>query len=118
VLLAEGVIFRSLPEMVVRHCGPFDFLYYLRQRYWFSRAFAGARAVRLPTSRRAAYLAAAPLVPGLLLARMALRVWRKRCRRAWFAASLPLIAVALTAYVAGEWVGYLAGPGDALLRVE
>jgi hypothetical protein len=29
-----------------------------------------------------------------------------------------LIAVALLAYVAGEWVGYLAGPGDALLKVE
>lgn len=118
ILLAEGVKFRSLPQMIVRHCGPFGFLYYLRQRYWFSRAFAGARAARLPLARRALYLAAAPVVPALLWARMAARVWRKRCRRGWFAASLPLIAVALTAYVAGEWVGFLAGPGDALLKVE
>jgi hypothetical protein len=35
-----------------------------------------------------------------------------------FAASLPLFVPALTALVAGEWVGYLAGPGDALSKVE
>lgn len=118
VLRAEGVAFRSVPGMVVRHCGPFDLLYYLRQRYWFSRAFAGARAGQLPFLHRAAYLAAAPVIPALLLWRMGLRVWRKRCRRGRFLASVPLIALALTAYVVGEWVGYLAGPGDALLKVE
>jgi glycosyltransferase involved in cell wall biosynthesis len=117
-LLAQGVKFGSLPQMWVRHCGPFDFGYYLRQRYWFSRAFAGARAQKLPASRRAAYVAAAPVIPALLLARMASRVFAKRCRVGRFLASSPLIAVALLAYVAGEWVGYLAGPGDALLKVE
>ena len=35
-----------------------------------------------------------------------------------FAQSLPLLIPALIVYVAGEFVGYLAGPGDALLRVE
>ena len=43
-LLAEGTKFLSVPEMVVYHRGPFDFGYYLRQRYLFSRAFAGVRA--------------------------------------------------------------------------
>ena len=117
-LLAKGVKFRSVPRMRVHHCGPFDFVYYLQQRYWFSRAFAGSRAKSLPASRRLVYLLAAPLIPAVLLARMGARVWRKRCRVGWFFASVPLIAVALMAYVTGEWVGYLAGPGDALLKVE
>lgn len=118
VLLAEGVKLRSVPDMVVHHRGPFGFGYYLRQRYWFSRAFAGARGSALPASRRLAYLIAAPVVPALLLARMGLRVWQKRCHVGAFARSIPLLVPALTAFVAGEWVGYLFGPGDALLKVE
>jgi glycosyltransferase involved in cell wall biosynthesis len=117
-LLAEGVKFLSVPEMVVHHRGPFAFGYYLRQRYWFSRAFAGARARTLPVARRIAYLLAAPLVPALLFARMAMRVWQKRCHVGEFIRSVPLLSVALTVFVAGEWVGYLAGPGNALAKVE
>ena len=115
-LLADGVKFRSAPEMVVHHRGPFDYGYYLQQRYWFSRAFAGAR--KLPFSHKMAYFVAAPVVPFLLLARMAQRVRRRNCRVQKFAQAMPLMIPALFVYVAGEFVGYLAGPGDALLKVE
>lgn len=117
-LLAAGMKFLSVPEMVVYHRGPFNLGYYLKQRYWFSRAFAGARARELPLSRRLVYLAAAPLLPAVLLARMGMRVWQKRCRVGQFALTLPLFLPALTALVAGEWVGYAAGPGNALSKVE
>jgi glycosyltransferase involved in cell wall biosynthesis len=115
-LLADGVKFRAVPEMVVHHRGPFDYGYYLQQRYWFSRAFAGAR--NLPASHKLAYFVAAPVVPFLLLARMSKRVWHRHCRIHKFAQSLPLLIPALFVYVAGECVGYLAGPGDALYKVE
>jgi glycosyltransferase involved in cell wall biosynthesis len=115
-LIADGVKFRSVPNMIVHHRGPFDFGYYLQQRYWFSRAFAGAR--NMAGIRKAAYLIASPLVPFLLLARMTQRVWRQRCRLEKFAQVLPLLIPVLMVYVAGEFVGYLAGPGDALLKVE
>lgn len=115
-LIADGVKFRSVPGMIVHHRGPFDYGYYLQQRYWFSRAFAGAR--NLTAARKAAYLVASPLVPFLLLARMAQRVFRQRCRVEKFAQVLPLLIPVLMVYVAGEFVGYLAGPGDALLKVE
>ena len=115
-LIADGVKFRSVPGMVVHHRGPFNYGYYLQQRYWFSRAFAGAR--RLPASRKMAYFLASPLVPFLLLARMAQRVVRQRCRLEKFAQAVPLLLPVLMVYVAGEFVGYAAGPGDALLKVE
>jgi len=117
-LMADGVKFRPAPAMVVYHRGPFHYGYYLQQRYWFSRAFAGARARHLPMSRKLAYSLASPLVPFLLLARMAQRVWRQHCHVSKFAQSLPLLIPVLFVYVAGELVGYLAGPGDALLKVE
>jgi hypothetical protein len=117
-LLATDVKFLSVPAMVVQHRGPFAFGYYLQQRYWFSRAFAGARAQTWPAWRRLAYLIAAPLLPAILSGRMARRIWRKRCHVGKFMQSLPLLIPVLTVFVAGEWMGYLAGPGDALSKVE
>jgi hypothetical protein len=49
---------------------------------------------------------------------MASRVVQKRCRVGKFVATLPLMIPALVVFVAGEWVGYLLGPGDALSKVE
>jgi glycosyltransferase involved in cell wall biosynthesis len=117
-LAADGIKFHSSPAMAVYHSGPFDFLYYLGQRYWFSRAFAGARASQLPPLRKVAYLVASPLVPVLLWTRIARRVLSKQCHVAKFAQALPLFVPVLVIYVAGEFMGYLAGPGDALLKVE
>lgn len=117
-LLGEGTKFRSVPDMIVYHRGPFDYFYYLRQRYLFSRAFAGARRPTLSSTKRAAYLLAAPAIPFLLLARIGLRVFAKKCHADKFVLSLPLLIPALTSYVAGEWMGYAFGPGQALLEVE
>jgi glycosyltransferase involved in cell wall biosynthesis len=117
-LLASGMKFLSVPDMVVHHRGPFAFGYYLRQRYLFSRAFAGVRAQKQSFLRRLIYVVAAPLVPAYLLWRIAATVLRKRCRVAQFVRSLPLLGPALVVLVAGEWVGYVLGPGDALSKVE
>lgn len=117
-LLAEGSRFLSVPDMLVYHRGPFPFAYYLRQRYLFSRAFAGVRARNQGALKRCAYLVGGPLVPFFLLARMSLTVLRKRCRVGKFITALPLLGPALVVLVAGEWVGCLLGPGDALSRVE
>jgi glycosyltransferase involved in cell wall biosynthesis len=117
-LIADGVKFRPVPQMQVHHSGPFDYGYYLQQRYWFSRAFAGCRSQQLPVSRKIAYVVTAPLLPFLLLARMAKRIVGRHCQVRKFAQSLPLLIPAVFVYVAGEFVGYLAGPGDALSKVE
>jgi glycosyltransferase involved in cell wall biosynthesis len=117
-LVARGATLSSVPEMVVYHRGPFDFGYYLHQRFLFSRAFAGVRARRQSIAHRLAYLVAAPALPLLLLARMTRIVVQKRFRVATFAKTLPLTVPALVVLVAGEWCGCLLGPGDALSRVE
>jgi hypothetical protein len=117
-LVAEGAELLSVPSMVVRHAGPFRLGYYLQQRYWFSRAYAGARRSGLSPVHRLLYLATAPVLPLLFLARIGQQVRRKRYRVDRFQRAAPLILVALVAMVAGEWVGYLLGPGDALSKVE
>jgi len=114
----KGIKFLSVPEMMVYHRGPFDFGYYLRQRFWFSRAFAGVRARGRSPVWRLAYLLGAPLIPVMLLGRMTQKVLEKRCRVRQFVLSLPLTIPALVVLVAGEWAGCLLGPGDALSKVE
>jgi glycosyltransferase involved in cell wall biosynthesis len=117
-LCAEGSKLLSVPRMVVHHCGPFPFGYYLRQRFLFSRAFAGVRARNDGMAKRLAYVFGAPLIPFVLLARIGATVLGKRCRVGKFIAASPLIAIALVVLVAGEWVGCVLGPGDALSKVE
>jgi hypothetical protein len=117
-LLAKGIKLLSAPDMVVYHRGPFDFGYYLRQRFLFSRAFAGVRAQSESMVRRLAYLVGAPLVFVMLLARITSRVVQKRRRVVQYLRTLPLMVPALVVMVAGEWVGCLIGPGDALSKVE
>lgn len=117
-LAADGIKFRAAPAMGVHHRGPFNFQYYLGQRYLFSRAFAGARSRHLPAAKKLAYILASPIVPFLLWMRMTRRVLARNCHVPKFLQICPLLVPVLTVYVAGEFVGYLAGPGDALLKVE
>jgi glycosyltransferase involved in cell wall biosynthesis len=117
-LLAEGQKLLSVPEMLVYHRGPFRFGYYLHQRYLFSRAFAGVRAQREKPLKRWAYILGGPLVPFFLLARISMAVLAKRRRIGKFIQALPLLGAALVVLVAGEWVGCVLGPGDALSQVE
>ncbi|MCI0467775.1 MAG: glycosyltransferase family 2 protein [Beijerinckiaceae bacterium] len=117
-LLAKGVKLLSAPDMIVYHRGPFDYRYYLGQRFLFSRAYAGVRAQKQPPLRRLAYIVLAPAVPFMMLARISGIVLRKGCRVPKFVACLPLLSLALVVMVAGEWLGCVAGPGDALSKVE
>lgn len=96
-LAASGGVFRSVPGMGVRHTGPFDYGYYLVQRYLLSRVWGGTQRARVSAGRRRLYLLAAPTFPVLLLARIALRAFKSRQRVGKFVAALPLLApVALT----------------------
>ncbi|MFN0109144.1 MAG: glycosyltransferase [Blastocatellia bacterium] len=117
-LLATGERFVAEPELVVYHTGPFGFGYYLWQRFLFSRAFAGVRRATVSTGFRLVYLLAAPLLIPLLWARTASRVYRKRHRIDKFIQVLPILIPVTATYVAGEWVGFLAGPGDSLSKIE
>ena len=117
-LAQEKSQLKSVPEMAVYHCGPFNYGYYLGQRYLFSRAFAGARRSVMPASRRMLYTALSPALPALLLARISARVWQKKHRVGRYVQTLPLIVPATVVYIFGELMGYLFGPGDALMKVE
>ena len=117
LLEKEGKL-RAVSAMGIRHTGPFDYLYYLEQRYLLSRVWGGTQKDRVSPLKRLIYLVAAPAFPPLLLARTAQRVFAKGQRIGRFLQSIPLLIPVACVYVWGEWLGYLSGPGDALERVE
>jgi glycosyltransferase involved in cell wall biosynthesis len=117
-LLAQDGKLRAVCAMGIHHTGPFDYLYYLEQRYLLSRVWGGTQKDRVSPLKRLIYLVAAPAFPALLLARTAQRVFSKGRRIGRFLQAIPLMVPVACVYVWGEWLGYLSGPGDALERVE
>jgi hypothetical protein len=116
-LQADGA-FRAVPEMGARHTGPFDYGYYLRQRYLLSRVWGGSQRLQGGLAKRIVHLLAGPIFPLFLLARIGKRVLEKGTRTAKLVQCLPLLVPVVCAYTLGEWLGYLIGTGDALEEVE
>jgi len=117
-LAEQGVAFYCDPEMTVSHKREFPFRYFMSQRYHYSRSFAGMRLEKARLHRKLAYACATPLLPPLLLWRMATTIRRKGRRQKEFASALPFIGIFLLSWAWGEWIGALCGPGDSLARVE
>ena len=116
-LSREGA-FRAIDAMGVHHTGPFDYGYYLRQRYLLSRVWGGTEKDHAPLVRRAIHVLAGPIFPLFLFGRVTRRVLEQDRRVGKYLAALPLLVPVWVAYSWGEWLGYVLGPGDALERVE
>jgi len=116
-LMRDGA-FRAVNAMGAHHTGPFDYGYYLRQRYLLSRVWGGTQRDHVPVTARVAHLVAGPLFPLFLCARVTRRVLARKRLLGAYVESLPLLVPAWIAYAWGEWLGYLVGPGHALEEVE
>ncbi len=118
-LVEKGVKLLSVPSIVVTHMKKFGFFYFLCQRFHYSRSFAGMRTALITPLRRFYYLSTAPLLPLLMALRVTRNVFfeKKRLYKE-FLLSIPLLTIFFITYAIGEFVGYLAGPGESLSKVE
>jgi GT2 family glycosyltransferase len=80
----------------------------VRERFSWGRSYAATRRAMLTAPQRLAYAALSPVLPAVLLMRMARTSWR-RGSFATFGRALPLIGMLLVTWSAGEGVGYLLG---------
>lgn len=113
-----GARFLRVPSMVLDHKKEFGFLYFLSQRFHYSRSFAGMRRRRVPAAKRLVYAFGSPLLMPLMLYRIGTQVRKKGREQGTFIAALPMLVPFMASYAAGEFVGYLFGPGHSLERVE
>jgi hypothetical protein len=113
----RGVELWCRPEIWVHHKKHYTVFEYTTQRFLYSRAFAAARVEGEGLVRRLMHGALAFALPPVLFARIVTRVWRSGRHRAELVRSLPLLAVFVCAWAAGEVVGAWFGEGGALARV-
>jgi hypothetical protein len=117
-LRASGITLVCRPEIRVAHKKHYTFLEYFSQRYLYSRSYAGARLAGTSWPKRLAYGLAAGLLPPVLFTRVVGRVWSRGAHRRELVRSLPLLALFVCAWAAGEAAGGWFGPGQSLSRVR
>jgi hypothetical protein len=117
-LQADGLELHLTPEVVVHYHCAYDFWPFLVRRFHHGRCFAGMRLRQLRGLRRLAYLAGAPALPFLLLARTVRAVLPKRRCIGKLTLAMPIIYLAMVSWAMGELAGYLSGPGESCQYVR
>lgn len=117
-LKKSGVKFFSAPSIVVHHKKEFGFIYFMSQRFHYSRSFAAMRRSRVSILGRLFYVAFSPLLPFLMTWRIVRQVLQKKRLYKELLFSLPLLTIFMTSYACGEFMGYMFGPGESLIEVE
>lgn len=117
-LKKRNVKFVSSPNITIDHKKEFGFLYFLGQRFHYSRSFAAMRRRRTDVPRQLLYLAYTPFVPIHQSWRIFRNVMSKKRHRKELLLSFPILAMFLLSYAAGELAGQLLGAGKSLSKVE
>jgi hypothetical protein len=117
-LRQHGVTLESRPDIRVSHKMHYLPGEYARQRFLYSRSWAGMRADTMSPVKRARKLLLTTLLPPVLLFRIVSRGWSRRELRADVLRSLPHLLVFVVVWAAGEATGWAFGAGDAPGRVR
>ncbi|MEE8574502.1 MAG: glycosyltransferase [Thermodesulfobacteriota bacterium] len=101
------------PDAVTRHMNYSIFPFSITLRYICGRAFAGARILEWPISKRLLYVFGSPLIPLLRLSRILRSLNSRSASIDLPGGALPMLALFLIIDGIGQTVGYIFGPGKA-----
>jgi len=118
LLLERGLVFYSSNKIRMFHSKKFSFRLFASQRYIYSRYYAGLRFENAGLPRRLCACALSALLPGVLLARASANILGKKRLYKEFAWALPRLSAFFLIWTFGEMIGAIAGPSDALSRIE
>lgn len=105
-------------DAVVGHQKYFTVPMFLAERFHYSRAYAGARVAGRSRATRYGWAMASLGLPPLLLARITRNAARNGKHMRWLVRSSPLVVLFSVAWAVGECYGYLAGPGDSIVKIR
>jgi hypothetical protein len=108
-MMNRGVRLLCDPAFTVNYIGPTPAVSFLRTRFAHGREFAARRAASLTQAQRILRALAFPLVALLMLGRVVGGAWTRSRHRTRLLTCLPFLALFLSAWCAGESLGYLRG---------
>lgn len=108
----------SSNDIKIYHCKKFSLGLFCRQRFVYSRYYAGIRFPVASRSRRAGTALLSLALPPVLFWRMTRSILAKKRLRREFVLASPYLALFALIWAAGDVAGYIFGPGDALLEIE
>ena len=117
LLLQHGGQFHSLNDLVMLHKKRFSWGLFARQRFIYSRYFAGLRFGDAPLPKRVFASVASLALPPLLLMR-AIKAARSKGLGGEMWRAAPYLLGFYCIWAVGESVGALRGPGNALIMIE
>jgi len=108
-LARERVTLWQRPQIIVRQDrGALSFRRTLVERYCWGRLFGSVRAGELSFFRRLVYAGLSPVLPMILILRVAKKALRAHCGRR-FLLALPLLLAFIVAWCLGEFMGNWTG---------
>jgi hypothetical protein len=108
-LIRQGTTLWRRPQIVVYQNREMrSFRHTLLERYHWGRLYGSVRVRELSAGSRVLYLAASPILPLVLILRMA-RKMLQMSRRGRFLLALPYLLCLTSSWCVGECLGYLTG---------
>jgi glycosyltransferase involved in cell wall biosynthesis len=109
-LMRRGVPFLFEPALVTYYSRPDTFLSFLQRYFRRGWYFGAMRCKRMSSMSRFLRVAGFPILPLMLFSQRLRAGWGKKSHRAMWFLSLPIQAIFLIGWAAGEWTGFLFGP--------
>ena len=106
------------PSVIVNHCKHFTIAMFLSERFHYSRAYAGNRVSGASSMTRATWAVKSLALPPLVLLRVLRAVITRRRHLGRLARCAHLVVMFSVVWSVGELVGYVAGPGDSLVKIR
>lgn len=107
-MIADGRQLYLCPQVLVTHRKSYSFAAFMVQRFFHGRQCGFERAARMSLGGRIARMFAAPLVPFVMLYRVAARVLQRRRFVSQFLTAAPVMLAFFSSWAAGELVGFFA----------
>lgn len=118
VLHERGHILIADDNVRIYHCKKFSLRLFLRQRFVYSRYYAGIRFTPDQKAKRLIYAMASVVLPPLLTFRFFQNARHKASVRSHLGKAAPYLVLFYLIWGVGEAWGYLFGPRDALQEIE
>jgi Glycosyl transferase family 2 len=118
VLHEQGHLLIAEDDVRVFHCKKFSLRLFLRQRFVYSRYYAGIRFPEEARAKRFLFALASVVLPPLLAYRFFENARNKASVRTHLAEATPYLLLFYLVWGVGEAWGYLFGPRDALQEIE